>query len=243
MLLILGSCSVQAAEMPHPFRGSMAYLKWYLGHYTSSWKHSLSWRVNAPFFITGAVTIPLTFVFDHKVQQHVVENPLYSQSVSQLGFYYGQPWGYVGGLALVSVTGLVTRQSFRKTLAQIQLIGESVITTSAVTLLLKEITHRERPNGTCCTSFPSGHSSCTFALATALHEIYGDIPGAIFYAIAAFVASSRINDNKHYLSDVTAGAVLGIVIGRGFARQYRSEWELEVKPDPTGLSINLRWRL
>ena len=39
-------------------------------------------------------------------------------------------------------------------------------------------------------------------------------PGIPAYAVAAYVGGSRIQDNKHYLSDVAFGAVLGIVSGR-----------------------------
>jgi membrane-associated phospholipid phosphatase len=35
------------------------------------------------------------------------------------------------------------------------------------------------------------------------------------------VATSRIHDNKHYLSDVIFGAALGTAIGRGFALGYQ----------------------
>jgi len=34
------------------------------------------------------------------------------------------------------------------------------------------------------------------------------------YAVASYVAMSRLHDNRHYASDVIFGAALGVVIGR-----------------------------
>jgi membrane-associated phospholipid phosphatase len=51
------------------------------------------------------------------------------------------------------------------------------------------------------------------------------------YCLAALVATSRINDNKHYLSDVIFGAGLGTVVGRGFALSYNNRIK-EIIPSP-----------
>ncbi|HEV7364287.1 MAG TPA: phosphatase PAP2 family protein [Gemmatimonadales bacterium] len=60
-------------------------------------------------------------------------------------------------------------------------------------------------------AFPSGHTTVAFALATALsddiHRIWASIG---LYTLATGVGWSRLNDNKHWLSDVAAGAVVGI---------------------------------
>ena len=46
--------------------------------------------------------------------------------------------------------------------------------------------------------------------------------GIAAYCLAVLVAASRINDNKHYLSDVLFGAGLGTAVGRGFALAYQN---------------------
>jgi undecaprenyl-diphosphatase len=61
-------------------------------------------------------------------------------------------------------------------------------------------------------SFPSGHASAAFAAATLLAE--DDPLWPLYYAAAAFVASSRTYVKIHHASDVVAGAATGIVIGR-----------------------------
>ncbi|HUF36583.1 MAG TPA: phosphatase PAP2 family protein [Gemmatimonadales bacterium] len=60
-------------------------------------------------------------------------------------------------------------------------------------------------------SFPSGHTAMAFALATSLSDDI-DRPWATvgLYTAAGAVGWSRIHDNRHWLSDVAAGAVLGI---------------------------------
>lgn len=63
-------------------------------------------------------------------------------------------------------------------------------------------------------SFPSGHTTSVFALATvlALHTNRKD-QGIIFLVIAILVGYSRIYLGQHFLPDVIAGAVLGTCIG------------------------------
>ena len=78
---------------------------------------------------------------------------------------------------------------------------------------LKLTVNRTRPNGEPW-SFPSGHSSGTFANATVLQRHFGWKVGAPAYAFATYVAASRLQANKHFASDVIFGAALGIVSGR-----------------------------
>jgi len=82
------------------------------------------------------------------------------------------------------------------------------------TTLLKEVIHRERPNGEDDLSFPSGHASNAFTLAAVAERHYGWKAGVPAYTLASLVAVSRLQRNKHYLSDVMAGATLGYIVGR-----------------------------
>jgi len=87
------------------------------------------------------------------------------------------------------------------------------IVTQSLTLGIKLSVQRTRPDGTQY-SLPSGHASTTFATATVLQRHFGWKAGAPAYALATFVAASRVQVQRHYLTDVALGATLGIIAGR-----------------------------
>ncbi len=60
-------------------------------------------------------------------------------------------------------------------------------------------------------SFPSGHTSSSFAAATALSLHYKKYAAA-FYIVAALIGFSRIYLYVHYPSDVAAGAIVGVAV-------------------------------
>lgn len=78
---------------------------------------------------------------------------------------------------------------------------------------LKYSVGRLRPDGSRRNSFPSGHTATAFMTATMLHKEYGwrspwfSIGG---YTAAAVTGVSHILNNRHWLSDVIAGGVIGI---------------------------------
>lgn len=71
-----------------------------------------------------------------------------------------------------------------------------------------------RPNGSGFNSFPSGHTANVFASAEFLNQEYKDIHPWIGYAgytVATATGILRMYNNKHWLSDVVAGAGFGIL--------------------------------
>lgn len=88
------------------------------------------------------------------------------------------------------------------------------ILTQGVTQTMKYAVGRTRPDGSSNTSFPSAHSSGTFASATVLHRHYGWKAGLPAYGVASWVAASRLNENRHFLSDVAFGATVGVLGAR-----------------------------
>lgn len=78
---------------------------------------------------------------------------------------------------------------------------------------IKYTTARMRPDQSARNSFPSGHTATAFMSATILSKEYRwrspwfSIGG---YTAAALTGVSRIMNNRHWLSDVIAGAVIGI---------------------------------
>ncbi len=100
---------------------------------------------------------------------------------------------------------------------RVSLVGadlvRSQIVNAALTQGIKIAVGRRRPDGARF-SFPSGHTSSTFATATVLQRHFGWRVGLPAYGLAAFVGGSRLQENKHYLSDVIFGAAIGVVSGR-----------------------------
>jgi membrane-associated phospholipid phosphatase len=86
------------------------------------------------------------------------------------------------------------------------------------TNVFKYAVGRERPNGEDEKSFPSGHTSNAFCLATVVERHYGWKAGLPAYALASLVGVSRLQRNKHYLSDVLGGATLGYIVARTVVR-------------------------
>lgn len=88
----------------------------------------------------------------------------------------------------------------------------SVAIMTGVTQSIKYAVDRPRPDGS-SRSFPSGHTGTSFMAATMLHKEYGwrspwwSIGG---YSVAAFTGISRILNDRHWMSDVVAGAAIGI---------------------------------
>ena len=72
-----------------------------------------------------------------------------------------------------------------------------------------------RPFGRLDASFPSGHTTVAFAAAAAIHQESGArwVPWVVYPAAAA-VGWARVHEDRHWLSDVTAGAALGFWAGR-----------------------------
>ncbi|TSD65068.1 phosphatase PAP2 family protein [Inquilinus sp. KBS0705] len=99
-------------------------------------------------------------------------------------------------------------------------VGSSAAITLGATLLIKTIFKRRRPfvqnlkivavYNAGSTSFPSGHTSTSFAVATALSRAYPKwYVIAPAYLWAGSVGYSRMYLGVHYPSDVFGGAVLG----------------------------------
>jgi membrane-associated phospholipid phosphatase len=97
-------------------------------------------------------------------------------------------------------------------------------------------------------SFPSGHTMVAFSLATAIsEEAHNPWVSGLAYGTAALVGWSRVYDNKHWASDVVAGALLSTTISHftikwlhrhGGAAQHAPRLGIS----PTGMSISIPTR-
>jgi len=108
---------------------------------------------------------------------------------------------------------------------------------------LKFATRRERPDGSNRMSFPSGHAAVTFAGATVVERHLGWRKSLLGYAIASYVASSRLHDNRHYLSDVVFGAAVGSIAGRTVVHHAADYWVFTPATVPGGGVVILASRI
>jgi membrane-associated phospholipid phosphatase len=115
------------------------------------------------------------------------------------------------------------------------------IVAQGVTAAIKMSVTRGRPDGTEF-SFPSGHASVTFASATVLQRNFGWKVGVPAYGVAAYVAASRIQAKRHFLSDVAFGAAIGIAAGRTVTIGHGGgRFALAPIAAPGGAGVSFTW--
>jgi len=132
------------------------------------------------------------------------------------GNLYGSGWG-VGGLGVALWGwGEATGRPGASELGADLLLSFTV--TSAAVWAVKAPVNRKRPNGG-AHSFPSGHTAAAFSSVPALWRHAGWETGAGVAALATLTGLGRMEEHRHYLSDVIAGAAVLIPLDRGSAPQ------------------------
>lgn len=94
------------------------------------------------------------------------------------------------------------------------ILGTSYLIMATTVTSLKHIVKEERPDGSAFNSFPSGHTATAFAGAEFMWQEYKDKSiwyGVSGYIVAAGTGAFRMYNNKHWLTDVTMGAGIGIL--------------------------------
>jgi membrane-associated phospholipid phosphatase len=165
-----------------------------------------------PLLVGGGVTAIAAPFDDDAIERFGNPDASFGKALEKAGSA-----GVLGGIvAALFVAGRATdAPRFRATTYD---LTEAALVAGGYTQLLKAAVRRERPDGSNDKSFPSGHASSTFALAAVAEEHYGWKAGVPAYTLAAFVAASRVQREKHFPTDVIAGATLGYVVGRAVVR-------------------------
>jgi hypothetical protein len=140
------------------------------------------------------------------------------------------PIALVYGLNIAGVKG---KHDFRN---RTLLLVKSEAIMLALTYSFKSITNVKRPDDTDVESFPSGHTAQAFATATFMAKEYRD--QSVWYAVGAYgiattVGAMRILNNRHWVSDVLAGAGIGILSTNLAYLTHRYKW----KNKPSQLTV------
>jgi membrane-associated phospholipid phosphatase len=182
---------------------------------------------------TGAAAA-IVHPFDARLTRRVAATP---------AFEHVFDGGQIVGGTLVQVGGSIATFAIGRALGKPRAteVGADLVRAQLVNAVftqgLKLTVNRRRPDGDPF-SFPSGHSSGTFASATVLQRHFGWKAGVPAFAVAAYVAGSRLQEQRHYASDVILGAGIGIVAGRavtvGLGQQ---RFALAPVPVPGGAAV------
>ena len=127
-------------------------------------------------------------------------------------------------LGLVALAGVQSRNDRINTLLIIAK-GEAIMLAS--TFAVKYLRGEARPDGSDNLSFPSGHTAQAFLAASIVHTEFRDKSqwyGVGAYTIATSVAALRMINDKHWQSDVVAGAGFGILSAHLAYLSHRNRW-------------------
>jgi len=145
---------------------------------------------------------------------------------------------YIPGLMVygLNLAGVKGKHSIKRATTSLAIGGGMA---GLLVLLGKNTANVERPDGSNTKSFPSGHTTTAFTLATFLHKEYGHISpfySVAGYGMATYAGIFRGLNNKHWHSDVLVGAGIGILftnLGYILAEKIYGDREINPLPDHT----------
>ncbi len=182
---------------------------------------------------------------DKPIQKEGLEFSQKETSLNKVSTKISELAGFSGiiiGLATTGTVGLIIKNE--KLVNTTLLATQALITGSAITTSIKYLAGRRRPysylpseearptfmgpfskdpNGNSFNnSFPSGHTTVSFAIATVFASEYRDnnLVPIIAYSLATLVGVSRISENQHWTTDVFTGAAIGYLSGKQAVKNY-----------------------
>ena len=194
-----------------------------------------------PLLIGSAATLVI-LPFDDRISEYFQGS---ASDLGDKGDVIGRPLvvGAATGI-LILATPFTGNERYR---AFAFSLGQAWILNNALAEAIKAGVSRTRPDGSDTHSFPSGHTSNSFAWATVAAHYYGKAVGIPSYVVATLVGLSRVERGGHFPSDVVFGATIGILSGltavRGSAHfGERRRWTLfpMVGPDYLGIGVYLQ---
>jgi membrane-associated phospholipid phosphatase len=198
-------------------------------------------RLSSPQTVTwlaiGTAAAGFSAPIDRRVTAHLAGAPA-AQSLRSGNIIGGKEFQFGSALATYTLGRLTNNQRVTQVgsrLFRAQLVAQTV------TGVIKHAAQRTRPDGTNL-SFPSGHTSVSFASATVLQDEFGWKVGIPAYLVAGYVAAARIEARRHFLSDVAFGAAVGILAGRSVTiGSGDKRFAVSPMASPGGAGVNFTW--
>jgi len=183
-----------------------------LGHDAKS---LANWESLAILAVGGGTSIALHHTDDDVAIWMAGQEP---SSYSKIGTHLGSGWfqavAAIGTYGIGKVAHDPAATHIGSDLIRAQVLN------GIITVGLKTTVDRQRPTGS-SHSFPSGHTSATFASAAVLQGHFGWRVGVPAYAISGFIGWARFRDNEHWVTDVVAGTAIGLAVGHSVVAGHR----------------------
>jgi hypothetical protein len=211
------------------------------------------------------------FLVDESVQQHALHLRESNSGVRNVSKYVTRFGGSYEAYVLVALGGYGFIFKNEKLKTTTLLATQAYITGAAMESFFKFLSGRQRPyyydpreidaepkfhgpftsygksidGKRINSSFPSGHTTVAFAAATVFAMEYKDRPlvPLISYSAATLIGLSRITENKHWITDVFAGAALGYFTGRLVVNNYHRYAKLKApNQKKNSVSFNIQYQ-
>ena len=145
-------------------------------------------------------------LFNAQIKEEITENIDDKFSIDDISQY--APFLSVYGLNALGIKG---KNNFKD---RTIILGTAYLIMGTTVYGMKKLTKVQRPDGSGKTSFPSGHTATAFMGAEFLYQEYKDV--SIWYGISGYVVATgtgffRLYNNRHWFTDVVAGAGIGIL--------------------------------
>lgn len=248
MVLMMGAGEISGQSLPDNSNRNSDPLFLKRGAADLAYIFSAPWRIARQntwqLLAFSAVSAGLVLHFDEKIDEEYVlerEDAFYKplHPLARVGNLYDKTGTavYVAGAAVSFATaGLVFKD--HKLLQTAGLITESALLTYLTVGILKPVLGRTRPFGDdgarefnlfklsgqeIYRSFPSGHTSSSFAVLTVITKQYPQwwvkLPA---YFVGLSIAVQRMESRNHWASDVLVGGTIGYLIGSGMVNRRRN---------------------
>ena len=187
-------------------RGEMVQDTLYRGHIPVRRPYIRPWSLVIPAALIARGVLSIDSRFDHKLQRYVTDNVKGKLRIDDHLQYLP-----IAGVFALPNLGMEPAHNLKERL----LIGATAYAMTAVFVNSMKYTIRQlRPDNSTRNSFPSGHTATVFTGVEMLYQEYKHSQpwvGITGYVVATGVGLLRIYNNRHWASDVVAGAGIGIL--------------------------------